>query len=99
MAAKRIDPNGLPDTNSPEFAAEARRESQLIAESPWEAEDQAFVDAISEFSFAAIERGLDDAEAGNQACGAGVWALKAQISGNGPAPAFAPAFLTGDDAD
>jgi predicted transcriptional regulator len=64
MATKRIDPNELPDTNSPEFAAEARRESQLIAESPWEAEDQAFVDAISEFSFAAIERGLDDAEAG-----------------------------------
>ncbi len=39
----------VPDVNSPEFKAEARRQSKLIAESPGEAEDQAFVDAISEW--------------------------------------------------
>jgi hypothetical protein len=37
----------VPDVNSPEFIAEARRQSRLIAESPHEAEDQAFVDAVS----------------------------------------------------
>ena len=39
----------VPDVSSPEFKAEARRDSLLIAQSPHEAEDQAFVDAISEF--------------------------------------------------
>lgn len=39
----------VPDVNSPAFKAEARRQSRLIAQSPHEAEDQAFVDAISEF--------------------------------------------------
>lgn len=39
----------LPDTNSPEFIAEARRQSRAVAESPGEAEDQAFVDSISVF--------------------------------------------------
>jgi len=38
------------DRNSPEFIAEARRQSDLIAASPMEAEDQAFVDAISDFT-------------------------------------------------
>ena len=39
----------LPDTKSAAFKAEARRESLLIAQSPHDAEDQAFVDSISEF--------------------------------------------------
>jgi hypothetical protein len=38
----------VPDVDSPQFAAEAERQSRLIAESPEDAEDQAFVDAISE---------------------------------------------------
>ncbi len=38
----------VPDVNSPEFKAEALRESQIIGSSPHEAEDQAFVDAISD---------------------------------------------------
>jgi len=37
-----------PETRSPEFIEQVRREARLIAESPHEAEDQAFVDAISE---------------------------------------------------
>lgn len=37
----------VPDTRSPRFAAEARRQCKLIAESPQEADDQAFVDSIS----------------------------------------------------
>jgi len=39
----------VPDVNSPEFKAEARRQSRIIAESPHEAEDQAFIDALSEW--------------------------------------------------
>lgn len=39
----------VPDTSSPEFRAEARRQSLAAANSPTEAEDQAFVDSISEF--------------------------------------------------
>ncbi|MSP88742.1 MAG: DUF3018 family protein [Alphaproteobacteria bacterium] len=41
----------LPDTRSPEFVAEARRQSLLVANSPYAADDQAFVDAISEIKF------------------------------------------------
>ncbi|HKM64253.1 MAG TPA: antitoxin MazE family protein [Acidisphaera sp.] len=37
----------LPDVNSPEFIAEARRQSRLVAESPGEADDQAFIDSVS----------------------------------------------------
>ena len=37
----------VPDTRSPAFAAEARRQSQLVAASRHAAKDQAFVDAIS----------------------------------------------------
>ncbi len=37
----------VPDTRSPAFAAEAHRESLAIANSPHEADDQAFIDAIS----------------------------------------------------
>jgi len=38
----------VPDTRSPSFAAEAHRQSAAVAESPYEAEDQAFIDAISD---------------------------------------------------
>jgi len=38
----------VPDVHSPEFKAQAHRESLLIANSPGEAGDQAFIDAISE---------------------------------------------------
>lgn len=39
----------VPDTKSAAFKAQARRESLLIAQSPHDADDQAFVDSISEF--------------------------------------------------
>jgi DNA-binding LacI/PurR family transcriptional regulator len=38
----------VPDTRSPAFAAEAHRQSAAIAASPHAAEDQAFIDAISD---------------------------------------------------
>jgi Protein of unknown function (DUF3018) len=38
----------VPDVNSPEFAAEAHRESLLAAQSETAEEDQAFVDSVSE---------------------------------------------------
>ncbi len=37
-----------PDVTSPAFLAEAHRQSRMIAESADEADDQAFVDSISE---------------------------------------------------
>jgi hypothetical protein len=37
----------VPDVRTPEFAAEAHRQSAAIAASEHEADDQAFVDAIS----------------------------------------------------
>lgn len=37
----------VPDVRAPEFAAEAHRQSAAIAASETEADDQAFVDAIS----------------------------------------------------
>lgn len=37
----------VPDVRAPEFAAEAHRQSALIAASEHEVEDQAFVEAIS----------------------------------------------------
>jgi hypothetical protein len=37
----------VPDVNSPEFIAEAKRQARLIAESPYEQEDQAFINAIA----------------------------------------------------
>ena len=36
----------LPDTRSPEFAAQAHRASLAIAQSPTEQDDQAFIDSI-----------------------------------------------------
>lgn len=38
----------VPDVRSPKFAKEARRQSRLIAASPTEADDQAFIDSISD---------------------------------------------------
>ncbi|MBV8494726.1 MAG: antitoxin MazE family protein [Alphaproteobacteria bacterium] len=38
----------VPDVRSPEFAAEAHRQSMAIAESVQEPEDQAFIDSISD---------------------------------------------------
>lgn len=37
----------VPDVRAPEFVAEAHRQSVAIAQSEGEADDQAFVDAIS----------------------------------------------------
>ena len=39
----------VPDTRSPEFAKEARRQSRAVARSPHEKEDQAFIDSLSEW--------------------------------------------------
>ena len=39
----------VPDPKSPYFAAEARRQARLIAQSPHEKEDQAFIDSLSEW--------------------------------------------------
>jgi DNA-binding LacI/PurR family transcriptional regulator len=38
----------VPDVRSPEFAAEAHRQSLAIAQSAQESEDQAFIDSISD---------------------------------------------------
>jgi hypothetical protein len=52
---KRMRANGLrliqlwvPDTRTPEFAKEAKRQSLLANRSPHAAEDQAWVDAMSD---------------------------------------------------
>lgn len=37
----------VPDVHSAEFAAEARRQSLAVAQSPMAEEDQAFVDSVS----------------------------------------------------
>jgi hypothetical protein len=37
------------DVHSPEFAAEARRQSRLAAQSPEEAEIQSFIDSVFEW--------------------------------------------------
>lgn len=41
----------VPDTRTPEFAAEARRQSLAVSNSPHAEDDQAFIDAISELKF------------------------------------------------
>ena len=38
----------VPDVRSPEFRAEARRQSRLVARSEQERVDQAFVDSVSD---------------------------------------------------
>ena len=40
----------VPDVHSPEFAAEAHRQSLLVAQSEQEKDDQDFVDSISELA-------------------------------------------------
>jgi len=37
----------VPDTRSPRFAAQASRQSRLVASSPHASKDQAFIDALS----------------------------------------------------
>ena len=37
----------VPDTRAPGFAEEVRRQCRLIANSPHEADDQAFIDSVS----------------------------------------------------
>jgi len=39
----------VPDVRSPEFSAEARRQSQLVAQSAQEPEIQAFIDSLAEW--------------------------------------------------
>jgi hypothetical protein len=39
----------VPDVRSPEFAAEARRQSRLVAQSPQETEIQDFIDSVFEW--------------------------------------------------
>jgi hypothetical protein len=39
----------VPDVTSPEFAAEARRQSLAVANSAYAADDQAFVDAVTDW--------------------------------------------------
>ena len=41
----------VPDTRSPAFAAEAHRQSGLVAASAHAEDDQAFIDAVSELGF------------------------------------------------
>jgi hypothetical protein len=38
----------VPDTRSPDFAAEAHRQSAAVAASPYALDDQAFIDAVSD---------------------------------------------------
>jgi hypothetical protein len=52
---KRLRQQGLrpiqiwvPDMRSPVFLAEARRQSQAVANSPYAKEDQDFIDAVSD---------------------------------------------------
>lgn len=40
----------IPDVTSPEFRAEAYRQSVAVATSPGEADDQAFIDSVTDFS-------------------------------------------------
>jgi len=53
MRAKGMRPVQLwiPDTRTPEFAERAREEMLAIAASEQEADDQAFIDAVSELKF------------------------------------------------
>ena len=55
---KRLRKQGLrpiqiwvPDVDSPEFIAEARRQSLVVANSPGEKENLAFIDSLSDWLF------------------------------------------------
>ncbi len=41
----------VPDMRAPAFQAEARRQSRAVASNSAQADDQAFIDAISELAF------------------------------------------------
>ena len=41
----------VPDPKSPYFAAEARRQSRVLADSPTEQDDQAFIDAVTDWNW------------------------------------------------
>jgi antidote-toxin recognition MazE-like antitoxin len=41
----------VPDPKSPHFFAEARRQAKLIAESPYEKDDQAFIDSVTDWDW------------------------------------------------
>ena len=45
----------VPDVRSPEFQAEARRQSELVAASPQAAADMAFAEALAEGAWGAWE--------------------------------------------
>jgi hypothetical protein len=45
----------VPDVNSPEFKAEAHRQSLVVAMSVQEPDDQAFIDSISDWPGNAME--------------------------------------------
>jgi hypothetical protein len=47
----RLIQRWVPDTRTPEFAARVRREVQAIVKSEHAADDQAFIDSISELKF------------------------------------------------
>jgi DNA-binding LacI/PurR family transcriptional regulator len=51
MRAKgfRLKQFWVPDVRTPEFKAEARRQSLLVANSPHEAEHQAWVDSVTDW--------------------------------------------------
>ena len=46
----------LPDVTSPAFAAEARRQSELVANSPQEKEDLAFIASLADEMLAELDR-------------------------------------------
>jgi hypothetical protein len=50
LRAKGLRPieTWVPDTNAPGFAEEARRQALAIANSPYDEEDQAFVESLAE---------------------------------------------------
>jgi hypothetical protein len=41
--------SALPDPRDPRFLAEARRQSAAVAASPTEADDQAFIDSVTDW--------------------------------------------------
>jgi hypothetical protein len=50
-AGYRLFQRWVPDTGTPEFAERVRREVAAINNSPHAADDQAFIDSISELKF------------------------------------------------
>jgi hypothetical protein len=46
----------VPDPGSPEFAEDVRRQSQLVANSPQEKEDMAFIESLANELLAELDR-------------------------------------------